>query len=241
MNATDFRKAGTCVQEGSEEKIDGGYTPDKQYYARRNHTWSKYLEIRKRDCHSCISNLCVCHVTSGKKSRDVNIEYLSQKAIIGGSIKLNKSVFRVSSSQEFMLKYYLEDRYPDLLLLFLPFHHCIHKTIDEYVDQLKLLKQLVDEHVPSSTKVFFLPAHHTIKPGYTETMLPLNQALYSLLEEDMLNPETNRYGFLDLQRISKPMTQWVLDKSTHMDGMWYQTMMSMFWEIYCNSVAGNEW
>ena len=241
MNMTDFRDAGTCVQEGNEEKIDGGYTPDKQYYARRNQTWSKYLEIKKRDCHSCLSNQCACHVTSGKKSRDINIEYLSQKAIIDTSIKLNNSDWQASTSQEFMFKYFLKDRYPDLLLIFFPFHHCLRKTIDEAIDQLKLLKHLVDNYVPSSTKVFFLPTHHTSKTEQDGAMLALNQALYRILEDDMLQPKTNRYGFLDLQRISKAIPQWVLDHCTHMDGMWYQTMMSIFWETYCNSVTGNQW
>ena len=72
-------------------------------------------------------------------------------------------------------------------------------------------------------------------------MYPLNKALYGVIEDDLIDPATNRFGFLDLQRISKPRGEWVHDHGSHMDAMWYQTVMSMFWEIYCNSVFGNEW
>ena len=240
-------RTGTCIKKDAERSLEHGFKPDKQYFTNGNQDWAKFVEIGKRKCRSCRSALFTCNVTSDQVSRDVSIEHVSQMAIIDTSIQLNASDWLASTSQEFMLKYFLAGRYPDVMILFLPFHHTVfEEDFHVALEQLRSFKALVDKHVPSRTKVFFLPAHNVWhkpgKPGKGEAIRRLNHALYVMMESDMLQPGSNRYGFLDSLVLSKSRSDWTINWSgIHMTRVWYQTIMSMFWQTLCNSASENAW
>ena len=245
----DPRTRGSCVDTDGEKMLNAGFTPDKDYFGRGDHgmqDWAPFVDIQDRKCRTCQSVRRRCHVNSGNASRNVKIEHVSQMKIIDDSVIVNKLPWNATTTQEFMLKYVLAGRYPDVLLLFLPFHH--HKPdinngpeLMIIRENLRYFKSLVDKHVPSDTKVFFLPSHATsTKDPLLNKINKMNHILYEVLEKDMLVPGTNRYGFIDLFKISMSRHDWNAIKY-HMARIWYKTIISMFWEFYCNSATENQW
>jgi hypothetical protein len=151
-----------------------------------------------------------------------------------------------------MLKYFMQGRYPDLLIIFLPFNHAFGRGLSYYIGQMKTFKGLVDKYVPRTTKVFLIPAFKEFSSRYTklkdhrintlqrfEAIWLLNHALFGVTESNLLSPDTNRYGFLDLFTISEPLIDWSTD-GVHFEPIWYELIMSMFWELYCNSATYSE-
>ena len=242
VDRIDLREAGTCVRQAVERTRHKGFEPDSEYFTR-NEPWGPFLEIQNRTCRTCLSEKKTCNVTSGGTTRAVHIENVHQDAIIDISLRLNHSPWLASTTQQFMMKYFLAGRYPDILMLFLPLHHAIEKDFNVSLKQLRLFRDIVKKHVPRHTKVFFLPAHTVFKyTVHSETVRRLNHALYDMMETDMLNPAANIYGFIDLLDISIPRTDWRDHGDImHMTKDWYQTVISMFLETYCNSVTLHQW
>ena len=241
----DPRERGSCVDMDGEKMLNDGFKPDKSYYGRgEQHVmqdWAPFVDIHDRKCRTCQSVRRRCHVNSGNASRDVKIEHVSQMKIIDDSVIVNKLPWNTTTAQEFMLKYFLAGRYPDVLLLFLPFHHHRDTTLEDVRSQVIYFKGLVDKHVPSSTKVFFLPSHDTSRDdAQLNHFNQMSHALYEILEKDMLNPDTNRYGFIDLFEVSMSRQDWRA-RGNHMARIWYRTIISLFWEFYCSSFADNQW
>ena len=197
-HSPDPRKKGSCVDTDGENELNAGYTPDKQYFGRGEHgmqEWAPFLEIHERACHTCQSVRRRCHVISGNASRDVKIENVGQMGITDYSIRLTTPPWEAATTQEFVLKYFLAGRYPDVLLLFLPFHHHLETDLDTALELLLHYKGLVDKHIPSDTKVFFLPTHGTFDTTQSDEKIDhLNHVLYNAMEKDMLDPDANRYG-----------------------------------------------
>ena len=55
-------------------------------------------------------------------TRDIRVEYIPLTSIIDDSVTITaNSKWIAPTSQEFYFKYFLRNRYPDLLLVFLPF------------------------------------------------------------------------------------------------------------------------
>ena len=244
IHRPDFKAEHTCVHMGETRKLHREPVGDELHSSHDDHNeTSRFVEIGMRECPNCVSERWNCHVTSDDTSRDVQIHHVRQDSVID-SIKLNTSDWDASTTQELMLKYSIKEISPDLLILFLPARQLLAymgEPLDAIIRQLELLKTLVDKYVPSNTKVFFL----TISDKFTsiemsEKLSRFNHALYELTERDMLRPGSNRYGFVDLLSLSEPRDDWVAD-GTKMAEVWYQTMMSMFWETYCNSLMNNDW
>ena len=68
-----------------------------------------------------------------------------------------------------------------------------------------------------------------------EKIEKMNRILYNIIEEDLINPDSQIYGFFDLFEVSKSRGAWSID-GVHMKPVYYRSVMSMFWETYCNSV-----
>ena len=144
----------------------------------------------------------------------------------------------------------LKNRYPDVLIIFLPFNH------GKYLPRKfvpNLIKQIViraTQNAPVNSKIFFIPtfseyeSKRTVKyyinrryQGLlaTDAIDKLNHLLFRILKPDLLKPSGKVFSFVDLVQITRQLDQWSID-GVHMQPLWYQIEMSMFLETFCNSV-----
>jgi hypothetical protein len=126
--------------------------------------------------------------------------------------------------------------------------------LDRAEMEIQYFKSLVDIYVPNSTRVIYMPAYSEFEKTRNNTkwssrryqgMLgaekvnELNKVLYKILEPDLLQPNGRILSFLDLFEASLPHSAWCVD-GVHMTHEWYDNVMAMFWETYCNSVLLDE-
>ncbi|KAK2169844.1 hypothetical protein LSH36_6g00047 [Paralvinella palmiformis] len=72
----------------------------------------------------------------------------------------------------------------------------------------------------------------------SEKIFKMNHILYKELEYDLLNSTSRIYCFLDLFNISLGHDRWCTD-GVHMVPVWHDSIISMFWQTYCNSIYLN--
>ena len=252
------RKGGACKGVSHEAILSKGFFPDKEYYAPGNEEWAKYVNVQRRKCRTCLGKRHQCHVSSDGQSRDIKTEHISWLYTIDATITIpdnvtNSSSWSAPTSQEFYFKYFLKGRYPDVMVLFMPFHHSpdFDLKLDVHIQQLKMLQILVNKYIPRTTRVFYIPTDNEVDKRYrkpyprrnglrrNDLIDLLNKALYGILEADFLDARSGRYGFIDLFSISKERSNWSAD-GIHMEPKWYNLVMSMFWELFCNSVRNKE-
>jgi hypothetical protein len=242
----------TCQLQKEERKINRGFLADKNYFNTGNNSWSKYVEAKRRLCRTCASKAVTCHVTDSGKSRDIAVEHVTLMHLIDTSIRIqtNKSELSAPTTQEFYLKHYFTNRYPDVIIIFPPFNHMKFSSTSQNRRELKQFKFLVDKYVPSSTKIFYIPTFSEFENRRKDKtyfnkkyhgalavpkILWLNHKLFQILERDLMNESSNIYGFFDMFSISKSRESWSTD-GVHMISTWYQNEMSMFLDLFCNSV-----
>ena len=253
-----LRMIGGCGKIRAEHLLSGGFVPDKSYFEHQLPAKViEYLKVKFRFCKGCASALSQCKFDKNL----VNFEHLAQTMILDNSLSLEfpssdqahqvmKDVWALTS-QELLFRYYMKNHYPDILLIFLPFVHAKHNiALSRLPAEVNYFKSLVDEYVPNSTKVFYIPAYSEFihgKPAAwadrafeglsaSSKINKMNGILYDILEKDFMNPESKRYGFFDMFDVSRSRSEWCID-GVHMLPIYYKIAMSMFWETYCNSVS----
>ncbi|KAK2155394.1 hypothetical protein LSH36_241g02017 [Paralvinella palmiformis] len=247
-----------CNEVKKEAMGDTRYIPDINYFGRENQSWARFITYKKRSCTTCTNRIVVCHVTEASQYRAVKLEFVSLSRSIDQTVTIEKYIdnnsseyFAASSSQEFYFKYYFKNRYPDIIVLFPPFNHDKRAKMSQNRNDTKRLKSILDDYVPRTTRIFYIPAFSEFENkrkgstyfnkkyhGYlAATKINwLNHKLYSMLEKDLLRGNGNVYGFLDVFTISKSRENWSTD-GVHMKSVWYKNEMSMFLQLFCNSVS----
>ena len=250
----------------SEKSVGGGFYPDEKYFSSQlpPHV-AKLLRTKGRFCHGCSCFLQSTKLTVSNKTYTFNIEHIAHTMILDHTLDIvypfGEEGLRVpdnvwvTTAQELIFRYYLQDRYPDVFIVFLPFSHVKrHLLLHRLQMELKYFKSLIEEYIPRTTKVIYMPAYGEFEEARksrewknrlfenmlaTEKIDKMNHVLYDVLESDLLDPKGRVYGFLDLIEASKDRKGWSTD-GVHMAPVWYESVMSMFWETYCNSVLLNE-
>ncbi|KAK2166061.1 hypothetical protein LSH36_43g08035 [Paralvinella palmiformis] len=241
--------------------------------------YEKILTTHHRYCRGCgaSNGKCLWQTSTGldnasisgdsghhSKSAHIKLEHLPMTMILSTSLRflILPETFRdkktsswiynyfAQSSAEFYFKYYLDGRYPDVLLVFLPLNHV--KFLDARRVQLdiKTFHALLKMYIPRSTKVFYMPSfmefERTRKNTFWNNKLVdgllawqridrLNRILYDVIEEDLLNVSSGIYSFFDLIDMSKDRQRWSTD-GVHMERVWYSSVIRSFWHVYCNSL-----
>ncbi|KAK2166019.1 hypothetical protein LSH36_43g00005 [Paralvinella palmiformis] len=242
---------------------EGGFLPDIKYFAKHlPEDVMKFVKAKFRFCSGCKSIMNQA-IFKNNHSSDylLNIEHIAQTMILDDSLEVVYPSHNVARSilnktwaitmQEVIFRYYLNKQYPDLFIIFLPFSHAkVNLPLSRLPTEIQYFKALVEEYLPQKTKLFYMPAHSEHEQARKhkewknrlfdgmlakEKINRMNQILYRVLENDLLNQSGRYYGFLDLFHLSKDLDSWSLD-GVHLKPVWYETVMSMFWETYCNSV-----
>ena len=162
--------------------------------------------------------------------------------------KLTSNKYKAETSPEFFFKLYMDGEYPDVMLIFPPFNHMGH--LPSAAAEMRYFHALVKLYIPRTTKVFYMPAFCEFDESklakYRNKILPgwkridrLNHIMYDVIKDDVLNPTSGIYSFFDLVDWSRDKKLLTTD-GVHMLPIWYDTIVSYFWEVYCNSVFSND-
>ena len=169
-------------------------------------------------------------------------------------MKATVAKYYAQSSVEFFFKYYLSGRYPDVMIVFLPFNHVKFIDLRRVRIDIVSFHALVKLYIPRSTKVFYMPSFAEFEEPRKgsfwmnkrvdgllawQRINILNQILYDVIKDDLFNATSGIYSFLDLLDMSKDRLKWNRD-GIHMNEQWYSSVIRNFWEVFCNSVLNND-
>jgi len=251
-----------CQRLQAEKRQEDGFLPDKEYFRREMPAEiADVLTAQLHLCRGCVSKLHRCDFEYENRSDWLTTEHIAQAMILDDSLQLSYPTHQQAkkhlsqvwalTTQELVFRYYLKDKHPDLFLIFLPFVHAKHNMrMSRLPMEIEYFKKLIEEYLPKTTKLVYFTSYGEFgeaKRGYKwsgvlfEGMLArekidrMNHVLYEVLEDDLLNVGGRYFGFLDLIDVSKDRGNWSTD-SIPMEVVWYDRVMSMFWETFCNSV-----
>ena len=265
-----------CRMIRIEQMKGSGSHPDKAYFTRGRHhrdVYEKILVSHSRYCGGCGAIEVECWwrkwsidgQTDGDDLSRTSVEHLPATMILPTSLRilipahrnnLNISISKyfAQSSIEFFFKYYLDGRYPDVLIVFLPFNHAKFINMERIRIDIETFHALLKMYIPRSTKVFYMPSfaefEHSRKGDFwkdkrVDGMLAwqridiLNGVLYDVIKGDLFNASSGIYSFFDLLDMSKDRGRWSKD-GVHMEALWYSKIIRTFWEVFCNSVLSND-
>ena len=254
----------TCRNVKSEHLLQNGFRPDRAYFEPHiPKEVMQFVKTKFRFCSGCAGREATCKTSTS--SLPIKFEHLPQTMILDDSIQITFPDYHNASkvldniwsitSQEFVFRYFLKDRYPQVFIIFLPFVHAKHNMKLERVKmEIQYYKSLVEQYFPSTTKLIYFPAYSEFDSarakGYwkgrryegmlaSEKIKKMNDILYEILEADLLCGGGRVFSFLDVFEASLPRADWCTD-GVHMKPVWYENVMTMFWETFCNSVMLDE-
>ena len=249
---------GQCeIIKGRVDKLTS--KPDLSYFMTNlNSSLRNAVKLNNPTCSTCGGIITECQFSqydAGKKY-SISLEHIPIFNVIDETIQLldelNNTI--VSTTQEFILRYYLEGRYPDLLIIFLPFHHAKFNKVETVRSNIHLLRSLVHKYVPLTTKVFLIPTHGEFESTRTNTkykhrkfhgflannlIYKLNHILFNVFKDDFIDDNNNICGFFDLWKMASTREKWSLD-GIHMQTIWYESVVRMFLETFCNEFASED-
>ena len=254
----------SCRNVKSEHLLQNGFLPDRAYFEPHiPKEVMQFVKIKFRFCSGCAGREATCKTSAS--SLPIKFEHLPQTMILDDSIQITFPEYHNASkvldsiwsitSQEFVFRYFLKDRYPQVFIIFLPFVHARQNMKLERVKmEIQYYKSLVEQYFPSTTKLIYFPAYSEFESarakGYwkgrryegmlaSEKIKKMNDILYEILEPDLLRDDGRVFSFLDVFEASLPHADWCTD-GIHMKPIWYENVMTMFWETFCNSVMLDE-
>ena len=240
-------------------KTNTSFIPDYKYYTSQlSDRIRELVSVKFRFCSGCSSHVNMCQ---NNGSSSIRYEHLAQTMILDDSLQIEFPNYRNASgvldkiwaltSQEFMFRYFLNNTYPQVFLIFLPFVHAKQNMkLDRLAIEIQYFKNLVEYYFPKNTKLIYMPAYSEFakKPDNTmwrgrlfegmlaqEKIAKMNDVLYDVLEPDLLKDNGRIFSFLDVFEASVSRATWSND-GIHMQAVWYENVMTMFWETFCNSV-----
>ena len=246
----------TCTMIHREKLIHEGFVPDQEYYKTSKKTWKKYLHSNYRYCRGCRSYTTRCALGNSTR-HNITIEYLGMTMVLDNSLQLSVPLdgpqfdqfkFRALTTQEFYFKFYLADKIPDVIIIFLPFNHAKNIVLQHARADILYFHSLVKLYLSNSTKVFYIPSFKEFEnkrtdPRFTNITYDgklasgkidaLNHVLFDVIAPDLTRDDSNVHGFLDLWTASSSKQAWSVD-GVHMRSIWYRSVMSMFFDYFCN-------
>ena len=149
---------------------------------------------------------------------------------------------------EYIFKRYFKKRgFPDILLMYPPFHHTIlQSNVTTAKREIADYQNLVKSSVPNTTKVFWMTAitqfddrkkkewqnrtYQGLKAN--EKISILNHFLFDGLQKNIISNGSSMFGFLDLMDASKDLHDWSLD-GVHLEHKFYDLMSLYTLGVIC--------
>ena len=248
-----------------ERQEDDKFMPDISYYKHRiPQNISRFVKTKFRYCATCASYLKTCRPRSRDPAFNytVDFEHLSQTMILDDTLQIEYASYFGAMEHidkiwgltmpEIIMRYYLPGNFPGLCIIYLPFAHAkLNVQLERLAMEIEYFKGLLELYFPKSTKFFFFPLYREVETARrnssywtnhrfqgmlaSEKIEKMNRILYDVLSRDFLDHQSNVHGFLDVFEASRGRGFLSLD-GVHMQNGWYESIASMFWETYCNSV-----
>jgi hypothetical protein len=250
--------SGTQCSSTDEENIPAHFKPDIDYFAKSKANWTNFIQTNIRHCFACHARQDSCNISIDSGQTRLHLEQIVATQILDDSLQLQFEQYPdvkvdelwALTSQELILRYFLGDRYPDILVIFLPFNHAKLMHTRRVTLDVAFFKGLVELYVPRTTRVFYMTTAAEVeekrrRPEWinrtfenmlaTEKIAHLNHVLYDMLEDLLVNDQSRTFGFYDLLEASREKPNWNVD-GVHMKDVWYEQVWQRFWQTYCNSV-----
>ena len=264
-----------CKTLKSEGVNEGGYQPDKAYFLQGTGIKAHTVVMPRRTCHSCLSFYSRCQNPTTKHQVDVeyismtmfvNADMISNNEYCQNSLHKKELVCSVANQQEFLFKLYLKNRFPDYILMFTSFSHCVNNLEKTMMDFLPKLYQLIANNDPhGNSTVVWVPtssadltrfrdkwidkdkrdAKYENGNDYNQQINRLNHALFKSLRNELRlrqdSGRTKMFGFLDLYAMTQGQelkNAWFTDH-VHSKPILYRIVTAYLLQSLYESVADN--
>ena len=233
--------------------------PDVSYFTKGTKLKASDIVVNHRDCGGCRSITESCSDNSTK----INVEYISMEFYLDTEVttvrnKWQKNCHASSeasycrqsnTNQEFILGEYLEDNYPDVLLLFSGNHDKARAGLTKIRGDMEYLKMLVKKYVPQQTKVFWfskITENQQQKQQYWRDLIfdgkwktnpfleRLNYELFDVLRTEFMETDWHILPFFDIYDMSLGVLDWTLD-GIHRKAEWYDAVISNWLQTFCDT------
>jgi hypothetical protein len=146
--------------------------PTISYFVREPWIKLQHLQVRLRDCYSCLSTLVQCKLpqSNGSTARELSIEYIALEFTIDAEVTTHRTHWtgtcwsgymceHSATYQEFILKEYLRGQYPDVVFFFASTHDIVRFRLRHLRQNFDFLFGLMDIYLPMNTTAIFMTAH----------------------------------------------------------------------------------
>ena len=235
------------------ENITQKKVADPRYFSRGDSSLESAMVLSLRYCEECVSYTVLC---KAEGTAPLTLEFIGFHHMSNGVMEVDVgnmySEGTKVSFQEFVIRHYLKDRIPDIIVIPPPVNHAkFNELPPEFKEDLLSLKALIDLWMPETTQVYWLPGmaeHENRRTGASlkwlnaslhgklasDLILDLNNAVYKGLESDLVRDDGRHFGFLDLFKASRNRSEWS-HEGVHMEPFWYEVIMSYFLQVCCAS------
>ena len=232
-----------------KEETAGTWMPDVTYFLKDRDIKTTDVRYHRRDCRSCKSVLSKCVSQDGLS--EVVVEYIVMEYLIDTEVSTLRShepcTFHLTNCsqsntyQEFIFGEYLKGNYPDFTFVFGNSHDIRRKQHHQLKADMQYLLSIIQHSMPISSKILWLPVHghYSRTANYThwDVLHRANQAWFDALKPFIAKNDTNMYGFLDLQSMSRevlPLWKDGSDLPAHLVKKWYSIIVLYIVQTLCN-------
>ena len=249
----------TCQKTRQTQKLNSSRCFDTDYFDIPNFPMGK-LRGQDKGCSSSPPYVYECTYDNFTfKMEFIGLTHLTDSSLrvdysLEGPFQMRR--FGASTLVEFLLKYYFKHwGYPDVWAIYAP---NMHETWDRDYPTFKLyadmFRQFLSLYMPDTSRTIVTAAHREcpakqprglleavrkyklFETSRNEKIHKMNQILFNVLKPDLLNPESNILGFLDLAEISCPVScDWHAD-GAHMLTPWYDKIASYMFQFIMNDI-----
>ena len=253
-----------CTITRSENVIQSGNIRDSEYFYVPTYKDINKLYATERGCSYCLSQKyhCTNPFRGGSyENVSIDIEYIAMTHYIDSTVRLGyymashyiERKFSADTLAEYLLRFFFPHHgFPDFWLMHSPFHHEIWSKSDEHIRaDLIYFQLLLDMYLPKKTKIFYLTDQREcpkIRPAVlnwmdqkadrnhtrNERIHQMNQILFQVLKPKLKLSGSNVYGFLDIGKISCPVTCKLHLDGNHMIRPWYMMIIKHVLQIVCS-------
>ena len=233
------------------KREDGVYKPDVKYFTNGTKLKASDIVVHNRDCGGCTSIAVKC----SHNTMEITIEYISMEYYMDTEITTVRNLWQhnchpsknaptcrqSNSYQEFIFSEYLEDNYPDVILLFSGSHDYLRYGLTKIRGDMEYLKMLIKKYVPEQTKLFWFSRISQYPKQKRESEEELNVLiersnleLFDVLRTEFVETDGRILPFFDVFDMSLGVRDWAVD-GVHRKSEWYAVVLSSWMQTFCET------
>ena len=233
--------------------------PDMNYFTKGTKLNASDIVVHNRDCSGCTSVAMKCR----DKANEIDLEYIAMEYYIDTEITTVRNKWlnnchrskeaplcrQSNTYQEFIFGEYLEDNYPDVILLFSGNHDKARSGLSKIRADMEYLKMIIKKYLPKQTKLFWFtkfPENLSQKSKFwndvtfdgnlkTNAFIDrINLELFDVLRTEFVETGGRILPFFDMYDMSLDVLDWTLD-GIHRRPEWYDAVLSSWIRTFCET------